>query len=147
MSRENVEIVRTLYEGINRIGVAGISALPDVAQRNFFEQSFDPELEIRQSAELVFDTAGTFHGYEGFVEAARELVEALADLRFEVGEAFESGNKVVFEVRALATGRGSGVPIEIPRLAHLWELNERLVRRWIVYPTLGEALEAAELRG
>jgi ketosteroid isomerase-like protein len=145
MSLENVEIVRNLYAGLNRAGAARLLALPDAIRRETFEQLFDPELEIRQSAELVFDTAGTFRGYEGFVEAARELVEALGDIQFEVGKGFESGDKVVFEVRARASGRGSGVPVETRLIAHLWELTGGLVRRWIVYPTLEDALEAASL--
>ena len=143
---QNVEIVRRLYKGINQGGVASIYALPDGARRKLYEQSFDPELELVQNAELVFDTAGTFRGYEGFVEATRELVEGFGDIRFDVvGEPFESGNQVVFEVRALATGRESGIPVQTSLIAHVWELKDGLVRRWAVYPTLDEALQAAGL--
>ena len=146
MSVENVEIVRRLYEGINQGGIASLYGLPDAARRELYEQIFDPEVELVQSAELVFDTAGTFRGYEGFVEGTRELVEGLGNIRFDlVGEPFEAGNQVVFEVRALATGRESGIPVQTPLIAHLWELKDGLVRRWVVYPTLEEALEAAGL--
>ena len=146
MSKENVEIVRRLYETINQVGVAAIYALPDATRREMHAQFFDPELEVRQSSEIVFDTAGTFHGYEGFIEAARELVEGIGDLRFDVGEAFDAGNQVVFKVRGVATGNASGVPVESRLIAHLWELKDGLIRRWIVYPTVAEALAAAGLQ-
>ncbi len=145
MSEENAEIVRRLYEGINLGGVVGMYELPDAARRELFDQFFHPDVELGQSPEIVFDTAGTFRGYEGFIEGTRELVEGLGDIRFDVGEAFAGGDKVVFEVRASATGRESGIPVQTRLIAHLWELNDGLVRRWIVYPTLAEALEAAGL--
>ena len=143
MSQENVEIVRRLYEAMNSAGVAAIYNLPDAERKRVFEQWFSPSFEIRQDEDLVFDTKGTFRGYEGFVESARELVEAFSDLRFEPSTTYESGDTVVFEVRALATGRGSGVLTEIPQFAHLWELKDGLVRRWYVYKTVKEALAAA----
>ena len=145
MSEENVETVRRIYDGIRQMGGASaMFALPDDARRDLYDQTFDPELEIRQSAELVVDTVGTFHGYEGFIDCTRELVEGLGDIQFDPGQAFESGDTVVFEVRALATGKESGVPVE-GRLAHLWELRNGRVRRWVVYPRLAEALTAAGL--
>ena len=145
MSVENVETVRNIYEGIRQMGGAtALFALPDATRKNLYDQLFDPELEIRQSAELVLDTVGTFYGYEGFIDCTRELVEGLGDIQFDPGQAYESGDTVVFEVRALATGKESGVPVQ-GRLAHLWELKNGRVRRWVVYPTLAEALEAAGL--
>ena len=145
MSQENVEIVRALYDVLNPTGAGGFLAMPDSRRREIFERIYDPELELRQSREAVFDTAGTFRGYEGYLEALRELVEALGDIHFEVGEAFDAADKVVFDVVARATGMGSGIPVEM-RVAHLWELKEGRVLRWIVYPRLSEALEAAGLR-
>jgi ketosteroid isomerase-like protein len=144
MSQKNVEIVRVLYGALNRTGVGAFLAMPDPFRREIFERAYHPELELRQSPEAVFDTAGTFSGYDGYLAAARELAEALGDIHYEVGEAFEAGDKVVFDVVARATGMGSGVPVEM-RVAHLWELRDGLVLRWMVYPRLSEALDAAGL--
>lgn len=144
MPEDNLEIIRGLYERMNQLGPEQLLALPDAARREVFERFFHPDLELRQSAYMVIDTAGTFRGYEGFLESLRELVEGLDDLRFNLGEARESGDRVVFRVRAFATGKGSGVPVDV-ELAHLWELKEGRVRRWGVHPTFGEALEAAGL--
>ncbi len=145
MSQENVEIVRNVYDALNRTSVGAFLAMPDSSRRAIFERIYDPGLELRQSPEAVFDTVGTFRGYEGYLEAGRELVEALGDIQFDIGKAFEAGDNVVFDVVARATGMGSGIPVE-RRIAHLWELKEGLVLRWIVYQTLEQALEAAGLR-
>ena len=143
--KKNLEIVRNIYGLLNRIGTATFLALPDTDRRAFYKLICDPELEIIQSAELVFDTDGTFHGYDGFIKVARELVEGLGDINFDADKGFESGDTVVCEVRARATGSGSGVPVELS-MAHLWELREGLACRWVVYPTVGEALEAAGMQ-
>lgn len=144
MSRENVEFVRQIYEGIHRIGPGGLVELPDAALRAFFDRAFDPELEVRQNPNAVFDTGGTFRGYEGYLEAARELQEAFSKIRFEPGRAFAAGHFVVFDVVAHATGKESGIATEVP-VAHLWQFKDGRVLRWIVYMTLDEALKAAGL--
>jgi hypothetical protein len=51
----------------------------------------------------------------------------------------------VCDVLAIASGSTSGITVE-RRIAHLWKLREGRVRRWFVYTTLREALEAAGLR-
>jgi hypothetical protein len=54
------------------------------------------------------------------------------------------GDIVVCDVLAIASGSTSGITVE-RRIAHLWKLREGRVRRWFVYTTLREALEAAGL--
>ena len=136
-------IVRGIYEAINSAGAAML-ALPDETRREFFQLTFDPELELRQHPDIIIGTKGTFRGYEGFVAATEELFEALSRVEFEPQKEFVRGEIVVFDVRAVATGRASGARADV-RVGHLWELRDGLVTRWIVYPTLDEALEAAGL--
>ena len=143
MSEENVEIVRGFYEMINRGGAASLLQLADAERRRLFDQLFDPDIEIRQSPQIL-DTAGSFRGYNGLIAAAREIDEALDDIQYELGHGRANENFVVFEVQALGTGRASGITIGIP-VAHLWELREGRICQWGVYPSLEEALQAAGL--
>lgn len=144
MSQENVAVVQNLYEVMRQVGPGAVLDLPDTERRRFFDSYFEPDLELRQSRELVLDSAGVFHGYEGFMAAARELLGSLSDIRWEVDDVFASGDTVVCDVRALASGVGSGIPLE-HRMAHLWGVRNGRLSRWIVYPTVAEALTAAGL--
>ena len=68
MSQENVEIVRRIYEAWN----AGDLGL----------QHFDPAVEVHQTAGFL-DTGGVFHGHEGVLASARELMQGLHDLHWD----------------------------------------------------------------
>lgn len=74
----------------------------------------------------------------------RELTEGLREIRFQVEEEFDLGDRVVVAVRAHATGRESGTPVAI-RVGHLFELREGRVTRWVVYLSPADALEAVGL--
>jgi ketosteroid isomerase-like protein len=147
MSRENVEIVRRVYETLNRAESrtrrGDLLSSEQIAAT--MGELFDPDVELEQMA-AILGTAGTFRGYDGLLRARAELAEGLADIEFRpVGPFDEVGDCVVVAVRALSTGRASGVRSEA-QLAHLWELKDGRVVRWVVYPTHGEALEAVGLR-
>jgi hypothetical protein len=144
MAQTNDETIRAIYRMLKEVGSSELFALPQGDRRAIFERVFHPELEIRQSPEIVLDTAGTFHGFEGFDRAGHELLEALGEIEFEAGESLQSGDVVVFEIRATAMGIGSGVPVEL-QMAHEWEIEDGLARRWVVHPTLERALTAAGL--
>jgi ketosteroid isomerase-like protein len=150
MSRENVEIVRRVYETLNlaerRVARRGDQVLPSPEQiAEMMGELFDPDVEVQQMAGIV-GTAGTFRGYDGLLRARAELAEGLVDLEWRPDEPFdELGDRVVVGVRASSTGRASGVRSEL-QIAHLWELKDGRVVRWVVYPSRAEALEAVGLR-
>ncbi len=146
MSEENAEIVRGIYGLVSEIDQRAVLEAPEAEQRALFEQAFHPDLELRQLSGLsgLAGTGGTFHGYEGFLEASRELIEDVEDIRFEPGRHLTNGDTVVFEATVFATGRGSGARSKI-QYADLWTLEGGRVRRWIAYETFEEALEAAGL--
>jgi ketosteroid isomerase-like protein len=144
MSRENVEIVRRVYEAWNRYAGTGFeeaASNPEVVA--LVGELFDPDVEVQQLADIP-GTGGTFRGYEGLLASAGELMADLDDIQFTLGENFEVGELVVFAVTASGKGRTSQVPAEM-RLGHLWELRDGRVVRWVVYPTADAALEAVGL--
>jgi ketosteroid isomerase-like protein len=137
--QENVEIVRRVYEAINR----GLTASGAEAAGLFLEV-FDPAVVLEQWTALP-GTGGVFHGYEGLLSGWRELTESLEDIRFVLEHHVETGDTVVFAVHARARGRESQVDVSL-RLGHLWKLKDRRVVRWAAYSTVDEALAAAGLR-
>lgn len=103
---------------------------------------FDPEIELRQLSGLV--GTGTYRGYQGLLQAARDLADAFGSVEFVVGRYFDEANFVVTDARARATGRTTGLMTEIP-IGHLFEIRGGRVARWVVYSDVGSALEAVGL--
>ena len=131
MSRENVEIVRRIYEAWN-------SDDPGL-------ELFDPSFELHQGASLL-DSAGVFRGHDGLVQAAQELFSGLRDLSWKPDDFIAAPNgRVVVPFRFRATGRSTRVPVETP-LVHVWTLRDELAIRCETYEDSAEALEAVGLR-
>jgi len=137
MSQENVGIVLRLYEGLN----SPVSAY-DVGDE-VLSATFDPSIETVQLGALA-GTRGTFVGFDGLREAARELDDAWGDYRFELLEHAAEGNLVAFAVKAYASGRASGISVGMD-LGHLFELRDGRIVRWVVYSEPRDALEAVGL--
>ena len=136
MSRENVELVRRLYDDF-------LSSPQRVFDRELLA-FFDPAIEIRQSGFLV-GTGGTYRGYDGAVRAARDLADGFRGLHFLPVGLADGGDHVVATVEARAYGKDSGVEVN-ETIAHLWRLEGGRVVAWHVYWDPSEALEAAGLR-
>ena len=131
MSRENVEVVRRIYEAWNRVDL-GL-------------EFFDPAFELHQTPTLV-DTDRVFRGHDGLLQAVRELFSGLRDLSWHPDDFLVApDNQVVVPFRFKATGRSQGVTVEM-KLVHVWAVDDGLAIRCITYEALTEALEAAGLR-
>jgi len=91
---------------------------------------FDPEVEVRQSASIL-GTEGTFHGYEGLVQSAREVIEPFQDVRFVPQGIADDGDQVVAAVEFRGTGRESGVDVR-QAATHVWTLRDGRIVTWQV---------------
>jgi ketosteroid isomerase-like protein len=131
VSAQNVEIVRRVYEAWN-------SDDPGL-------ELFDPSFELHQGASLL-DSAGLFRGHDGLLQSARELFRGLRDLSWKPDDFVAAPDgRVVVPFRFRATGRSSGVQVEVS-LIHVWALRDDLAIRCETYEDLAEALEAVGLR-
>jgi ketosteroid isomerase-like protein len=139
MSRENVETVQAIYDAFLARG-----RLSDAATLALLEKFFDPDVELQQMQDVI-GTSGTFRGYEGLRNSARELVAEFKDFHVVAERHFDAGESVVTVARGRARGRASGAEVDM-RVGHLWVLRDRRVLRWVVYATPEEALEAVGLR-
>jgi uncharacterized protein len=131
MSRENVEIVRSIYEAFNRRDwdAAFSATAPDV-------EFTTPPVGLN---------AGTYRGREelqGFWEQMSTAFEAWTT---EPEELIESGDQVVVVVKARMRPRGSSAEFE-RRNGNLWTIQDGMVVSMRVFAKPEEALHAAGLR-
>ena len=138
MSEENVEIVRRVVEvnrqEMERGEVGTWSDSEDLAED--FEWITPPGLGL-----------GTYRGREGFTEFMRTWTEHFEDLSVELERLIDAGDdRVVGLFRQTATGKGSGVPVEL-QMAVIYELEDGRVVRMRNYTDQAAALEAAGLSG
>jgi ketosteroid isomerase-like protein len=128
MSRENVEVVRAIYDDWLR----GEMAL----------ERFDPNIAIIES-----DTIPGAPSAEG-IDAVRRYIESFAnywaEIRFEPQEYIEADDRVVVVARLVGRGTQSGV--EVTRTwAYVWTIRAKRALRVEAYADRAEALEAVGL--
>ncbi len=130
MSRENVEIVKRLFEAFNE------------RDADAFAEVTTPDFEWITSMAAV--EGETFWGREGIdryfahMRDAWDEFLALADAYRDLGE------RVLWEGRLQARGLGSGVPVTAP-LDMLYDLRDGRISRMHSFLDHGEALRAAGL--
>jgi hypothetical protein len=131
MSKENVEIVRSIYEAVNR--------------RDFDAAFRDQAPDVEYTTPPRGPTAGTYRGRDeirGFWEEIQTPFEAWT---VEPEEFFESGDQVVVVAKTRMRPRGSSAEIE-NRNGHLWTIRDGMVVSMRIFPKPEEALAAAGLR-
>jgi ketosteroid isomerase-like protein len=128
MSRENVDVVRRIYErwgrGDFRAGV----------------ELFDPFVLLVLRPE--FPDAGAYCGPEEIRRYTRDhFLADFEDVRITGDEFLEGGDSVVVHVNQQATGPGSGAPVGM-RYYQVWTFRGRSVIRIESIRERGDALKA-----
>ena len=105
-----------------------------------------PSLTISSgSCATPLDGRYVWRGREGFVEFLRTWTEQFDDWSIRVERWIDAGeDRVVALTRQTATGKGSGVPVEL-NLGQVWEFEAGRVARARLYLDHKDALEAAGL--
>ena len=137
MSRENVEIMRTVYD---RYREGDFQASADL---------LDPHvvLVLPKASDWGPETpeSGLFIGPEGIAEYTRHnLLKPWADFTMEAEEIIEAGDGVLVRVIQRGVGRTSGIPVDL-RYFTLWSFRGGKVIRIQSFRNREEALEAAGL--
>ena len=125
MSQENVEIVRSIYEAVNRRDW-------DAA---FRDQDPDP-------VAILPPPFGTLRGHEDIQDHWEDRLGAFDTAIVEPQEVVESGDQVVAVVRVRARPKGTSAEIEIT-IGHLWTLRDGKAAAMRLFPEPEKALEAA----
>jgi ketosteroid isomerase-like protein len=137
MSQENVEIVRRGFEEFEAAMARGNLGV------NFDSGNFAPD------AEWIPDYApglrSVYRGREEFVEFMRTWSEDFEDWSIRPERLIDaSDDRVVALVHQRATGKGSGVQVEL-HMAFVYELKEGRVIRVRTFIDPADALKAAGL--
>jgi hypothetical protein len=159
MSEENVEIVRQLHEAFEAIGMgrvrdiaadaSGIESADELGGLGeLIAQHIDPEIEVilvGTSLALPDVPPGLpLRGFEGWIRFWRAWFEPWERFEVEYGNFATAGDHVVLDKAISASGRESGVPVEV-QISEVWTVRNRRIVRHAIFDTRVEALEAAGL--
>jgi ketosteroid isomerase-like protein len=136
MSRENVEIVRRVYDAAMRRDTATLVDL------------YDPEFEWDTSRDAYWGPLvgrGIYRGHDGLRRWFRELNEAWDSIEFFADELIEVGDKVISVNTGRGRGRRSGIDVEGTN-AGVWTIRGGKILRVVWFTTREEALEFATAR-
>jgi ketosteroid isomerase-like protein len=129
MSRENVKIVRPVYEALNRRDWDAV----------FHDMHPDAELTTQRGP-----TAGTLRGHKQIQEFVEDQFAPFGELSMQPEEFFETGDQVVVFLRVRARPQEGSVDMEV-RIGHLWTIRDGTIRSLKTFAVREEALEAAGL--
>jgi ketosteroid isomerase-like protein len=134
MSQENVDAWRRAVDAYNRGDTEGAVEI------------YDPDVEWRPAVQRLLggDTA-VYRGRHGVREFLQDLDETFAQIRIEIAEARDLGDRALFLGRFHGRGKESGAETRSP-IAYLVDFRNGRVTRVVSYLDHREALEAAGLR-
>src|ERR671936_771786 len=128
MSRENVEIVRSLWEPLEGVNLAGIDWSAD-ALHQALGHAYSPDIELTTLAiPLGLDISDSYRGLDGLAQYLREWFEPFSEYRIENLDYIEAGDCVLVPSRQFGVGAGSGAQVEL-ELVTLFELRNGLILR------------------
>ena len=131
MSEENVEIVRRVWEAVQRRDTEAVFAL------------YDPDIAWENHTGGAVELQGlSYRGHEGVRQFWRDWLEPFGTFEAHAEEFIDAGDQVVVPWRASARGKASGAEVEMHR-CNVYRVNNGRVSRVDVFETKAEALEAA----
>ena len=131
MSHENVELHHRVMDAFNRRDLGAYLALTD------------PEVEFTPY-EVSVQGGEPYRGHAGVRNWWEESFAVFPDLRAEVYEIRDLGDRTLVQGRLLGQGAGSGASIERALWATVGWRNKKIVW-WGTFDNEAEALEAAGL--
>ena len=137
MSRENVEIVREIYEASARRDTETVFSL--------YHPDFEWDGSRHRWAE-VMEGEATWRGHEELRNFFRRYYEMWKNFEHEIVELIDADEYVISVVTSRARGRVSGVEVEWTDQVGVWTIRDGRVVRVVWLPSRQEALEAVGLR-
>jgi ketosteroid isomerase-like protein len=133
MSQENVEAFKRAVEAYNRRDI------------DAFLEEIDPEVEWHGALQALLESETTvYQGHEGVRQWVRDIDEALADIRLELPEIRDLGDRIVAIGWLHARGQVSGAETESP-FGCVVEWENGKATRLLSFLSQADALQAAGL--
>jgi len=130
-SSPNVAVVRAFYDALARGDVPAILDL------------LHPEVEWRAPESVPW--GGTFHGREGFQQFIGKLLGQPAELRREVRDYLDAGERVVVLLRQMGRRKGGQTEYDVPE-AQIWTVRHGRVVDFEGYFDTSIVLRALQLQ-
>jgi ketosteroid isomerase-like protein len=136
MSRENVEIVRRMYDA----WMAG--------DYETVFSTYAPDIRLNPDPEAWWvGVDEDYLGHDGVRRYMRAVYEAFEDYRPEIEQIIDAGEGRVLTLAVEhGRGRGSGAEVQAMNTAHLWTLRDGKAVRLDLFMDRERALEAVGLR-
>lgn len=141
-SKENVELVRGVYDG----GPVVLPLSQDDEQAlidRVFREFCDERLEIRMPADYP-EGAQVLRGRVGLARLFAMLRDSWTEFHFEPEQFIDRGERVAVLVRVVAKGGASGLPTE-RGTAHVWTVRDGRLASIQIYRDRAEGLAAVGL--
>jgi ketosteroid isomerase-like protein len=135
---------RRLLKRIVRRGIEG-AARDDF---EFAERLFEPDVELRMFGDIArsLGLAEQYRGHQGYRDVWRDYKLELDDLRYELKQLIDLGDRIALRAVMVGRGRTSGV-ITRRTQGFIYTMSSRGVARQDIYWTWQEALAALDAGG
>jgi ketosteroid isomerase-like protein len=130
----NVEIVRGIYDAVAR--------RDNVTPFEVYAE--DIVWDVSNASRGGLGPKLVYHGHEGVRQFWRDGVAAFGEIKLEVEELIDAGDRVLAVIRERDVGRVSGVPVELTHLA-VWTLVDGKAVRMQLFDDQQAAEQAAGL--
>jgi ketosteroid isomerase-like protein len=131
MSSENLELVRTAMQSFN---LDGVDAIADQISPDF-ETTTPPSLSVEPD---------TYRGPEGVRRWFDAWEGTMDEVRFDVDELVDAGDRVIAVSRMVARSHTTGIEVE-QAVAMVWTIRDGRAVRLDPYATREEAVRAVGL--
>ena len=131
MSEENVERLKAGLAALNR------------QDREAYLASLDPDAEWHVTGQVV-GQQGVYRGREAIWEYLTSFTDQFDEVRFEMEDVVDGGERIVVVGRLRGRGKASGAVVDL-RLATVFTIRNGLMVRAENFAEMDAALEAAGL--
>ncbi len=130
MSRENVDVVRSIYRAFAR------------RDRQALVAQLDPSIRVHDRPS--HPDASVYEGAEGFLRFSETDWEAFEDVAYEPQDFVANGAYVVVPIKQSGKGKSSALAIE-EGIVNVWKLRRGRCVELRIFSTVEDALEAVKV--
>jgi ketosteroid isomerase-like protein len=140
MSREDVELVRRVYEADGPFWLPLSAAEEAELLGNLFGDLYDEQVKVLMPPDYP-EGAQVYVGRPGMARVIALLRDSWTSWRFEAERFIDAGHCVIALIRVVAEGGHSGLSA-VQETAHVWKVRDGRLSSIQIYRDRAQALEA-----